>query len=134
MRCHKCKGESRVIDSVHTSDNENYRKRKCLECGRIFYTCEYMVYPNEEFMEEWYASHRKKQWLLNRKEAYRLKALEKKKQLEESVKHATWLVSRDPDNICALGKAKCSECGYVTKIGREALLHMCPSCNAIMDR
>lgn len=134
MRCHKCNGETRVIDSVHTADNENYRKRKCLKCGHIFYTCEYMVYANQEFMDEWHAAHRKKMWLLNRTEAAKLKALERKKQREASINHARWEVSRDPDNICALGYAKCSECGYTTKIGREPLPHMCPECKSIMDK
>lgn len=134
MKCTKCGGELRVVDSVHTLENEIYRRRKCLKCEHIMYTCEFMVYPNREFMDEWHAAHRKKIWLLNRTEAAKLKALEKKKEREASIKHARWEVTRDPDNICALGYAKCSDCGYTTKIGREALLHMCPECNAIMDQ
>lgn len=59
MICPKCEGKVRVIDSVHTNDNEEYRKRRCLNCGHTFYTAEYMVFANEEYMEEWREAHRK---------------------------------------------------------------------------
>lgn len=59
MKCPKCNGKVQVVDCVNTQYNEVYRKRKCTECGHVFYTCECMVYPDEEFKEEWNLSCRK---------------------------------------------------------------------------
>lgn len=54
MKCPKCNGKTTVTDNaLNTSDNEMYRKRKCLECGHIFYTTEYEVERNYKFSMEW---------------------------------------------------------------------------------
>ena len=58
MKCPKCDGKVRVIDYVHSRYNEEYRKRKCTECGHIFYTCECVVEYDASFKEEWNLSHR----------------------------------------------------------------------------
>lgn len=59
MKCPDCNGKVRTIDSVNTRYNEVYRKRKCTECGYIFYTCECTVKSDVEFKEEWNLSYRR---------------------------------------------------------------------------
>lgn len=61
MKCPKCSGKIQVTDTVHTADNEIYRKRKCLSCGRFFYTTEFEVEVTAEFLEEWYKAYRRTQ-------------------------------------------------------------------------
>lgn len=39
MTCPKCFGKTTVVESVHDVDTM-LRRRKCLECGRFFYTTE----------------------------------------------------------------------------------------------
>jgi len=54
MMCQKCKSEKiKTLAEVDVTWNEIYRKKKCLGCGRIFYTSEFEVEPNERFMKEW---------------------------------------------------------------------------------
>lgn len=60
MNCPKCKGKLTVCDTVDVEGtNEIYRKRKCLECGHIFFTVEFEVDYTEDFEEIWSKNHRK---------------------------------------------------------------------------
>lgn len=60
MTCPKCQSTRLgVMDSVNNNDaNETYRKRKCLECGKIFYTAEFEVEYGEMFANDWNKHHR----------------------------------------------------------------------------
>lgn len=116
MKCPKCEGKARNIDTVQTKDGETYRRRKCLDCGRIFYTCEYVVTLDAEFMEKWRASHR----MNPRRDTL-------------AVRYAKWQTSTNPDDREGLSTAKCSSCGYVVPVTRKALPHICPGCEAVMD-
>ena len=58
MKCSICAGKVRVIDNVN-KDSENYRKRKCDGCGRIFYTIEFEVEQDDQFNKDWSMYHRK---------------------------------------------------------------------------
>lgn len=60
MNCPKCKSTRLgVMDSVHNRDaNETYRKRKCTECGKIFYTVEFEAAYDELFAKDWNSNHR----------------------------------------------------------------------------
>lgn len=138
MKCQKCGGRLKVIDTVHTDENEIYRKRKCIDCEHTIYTAEYMIFPNAEFMDEWHAAYRKKEQTAEQK----AKALErrvnvvKRREPRRSVmdiKHARWQISTNPDGYKDLGTAKCSSCGEIVRIGRIALPRMCPGCEAIMS-
>lgn len=59
MKCSKCGGKVHVTDVVHTSQNEIYRRRKCVNCGNMYYTTESITRPDSDFLEEWSASYRK---------------------------------------------------------------------------
>ena len=124
MKCPKCEARAQCIDTVQTRDNETYRKRKCLECGHIFYTAEYMVFPNEEFMKEWHSVHR---W-----RAYD-RGQPKPRRSVFDITHSHWQVTKNPDDREGLGTAKCSSCGEVVPVGRKSLPHTCPGCNSVMD-
>ena len=58
MKCEKCSGKLRVIDSVNSPDNVIYRKRKCVNCGFIFYTIEFDV-EYSDIKKEWNKYYRK---------------------------------------------------------------------------
>jgi transcriptional regulator NrdR family protein len=58
MNCPKCSGRALVVDSV-LAEEENYRKRRCLDCNHVFYTVEYEAVRNEEFREQWKRNYRK---------------------------------------------------------------------------
>lgn len=47
MQCVQCKGNAKVKDSV-TIGSIIFRRRKCLECGNIFYTEESTVIRHPE--------------------------------------------------------------------------------------
>ena len=53
MKCPICYGKTKVIDTRHTSDNETYRKRKCVECDHEFLSIEFEVFLTEKVMEKW---------------------------------------------------------------------------------
>lgn len=53
MKCPKCGGDVRIVDIVRAADNELWRKKKCEDCKRIFYTIEFEVEENQQFKEEW---------------------------------------------------------------------------------
>ncbi|WP_418461870.1 hypothetical protein [Frisingicoccus sp.] len=43
MKCPKCNGETRIINSRLKEWNEVYRRRKCLGCGFRFSTMERII-------------------------------------------------------------------------------------------
>lgn len=53
MKCPKCGGEIKLLESINTPSNEIYRKRKCKDCKKIFYTIEFEVEDNKRFMDEY---------------------------------------------------------------------------------
>lgn len=63
MKCPKCKGETRVIDTRH--DNETMRCRVCKECGHRFYTLESErnIFSDKVFGYRWRINTR---WSKNR--------------------------------------------------------------------
>lgn len=67
MKCPKCAGEVRVRDTTYTEENEIYRRRKCLDCGHVFYTMEFEVEASPEFRKEWRKFHRTAKPNYNRK-------------------------------------------------------------------
>lgn len=55
MVCPKCGGRAIVKNTLHSEDNETYRKIKCADtpgCGHIFYTIEYEVEYNRQLKED----------------------------------------------------------------------------------
>ena len=58
MKCPVCNGNTELKDIVHAPDNEDYRRRKCKDCGRIFHTIEYEVTYDEQFADLWNKNHR----------------------------------------------------------------------------
>ena len=54
MRCPDCSGVLRTGDTLHIDKhNEIYRKRICTKCGKVLYTAEFEVEPDERFRKEW---------------------------------------------------------------------------------
>lgn len=54
MKCPKCtSNQIKKVKTVSVPWNEDYRKKKCLNCGHIFYTAEFEVEPNKRFRREW---------------------------------------------------------------------------------
>lgn len=50
MKCPKCDGKARVIDTIpNEQDHETYRRRVCLECGHKFYSVEFETEPTARF-------------------------------------------------------------------------------------
>jgi transcriptional regulator NrdR family protein len=62
MNCPKCNCSScTTIDTVQNrTDNEVYRKRKCRDCGHIFYTSEFEVEYSDQFKKDWNKHYRRK--------------------------------------------------------------------------
>lgn len=60
MKCPKCtKGKVIVMDIVHNeSKQETYRKKKCIDCGHIFYTAEFPVDYDRQLRKDWNANYR----------------------------------------------------------------------------
>lgn len=58
MKCPKCNYKTKVIDGVDTLNNKRYRKRKCINCGYMFYTSELVTVVSNSFLREWYLNHR----------------------------------------------------------------------------
>ena len=90
MNCPKCDDTVLVIDTVNLPSNEIYRKRKCSECGHIFYTAEFEVEHNQDFIDEWNANHRdtqstRKNMGRNKWNAYQRKRRKVRKTKEEKV-------------------------------------------------
>ena len=61
MICPYCKSKSTVCHETRSNndDNENYRKRKCHDCGQDFYTVEFVAEENESFVKAWRKAGRK---------------------------------------------------------------------------
>lgn len=59
MKCPVCEGKTKVLDVVHGDiDNEDYRRRKCLDCGYELYTAEIEVEYDERYKNNWLRNHR----------------------------------------------------------------------------
>lgn len=53
--CPKCGGISESFAIVHNKkDKETYRKRKCQNCGLVFYTVEFDVKPTRRLLGDWF--------------------------------------------------------------------------------
>lgn len=89
MKCDKCMGKTTVCDTVHTKENETYRRRKCLICDSVFFTMEFEVDANAEFKKEWRKAHR---------------ATKPSRTKESRKKYTIYL--RKNDNIVASGTAE----------------------------
>lgn len=65
MKCPKCGGKSTVKDTLHTEENETYRRIKCSDesCGYIFYTVEYEVEDSDALRKELFKCDRKRRGL-----------------------------------------------------------------------
>jgi transcriptional regulator NrdR family protein len=56
----KCGGKLRVLDNVkNPTENEIYRQKECVECGRRIFTVEYEVIVNQRFKADWANNYRK---------------------------------------------------------------------------
>ena len=64
MKCPKCSGKSVVADVKHKSD-ETHRKKKCKDCGHVFYTLEIIADDGAEYhaVNREFESKRYKKWL-----------------------------------------------------------------------
>lgn len=59
MTCPNCQHKTEVKDVVTDIDrNEIYRKRRCPNCGRAFYTIEFEIVFDEDVHEIWQKYHR----------------------------------------------------------------------------
>ena len=69
VTCPKCGGKARVVDAVMVpDDNERYRKKCCIDCSHIFYTIEFEVEADMDFLENWYTHHRNRNRKMVKKE------------------------------------------------------------------
>lgn len=59
MTC-ECGGKLVVTDSVHVTNDEIYRRRKCKKCSRVIFTSEFEVEHDECFKELWNKNYRKR--------------------------------------------------------------------------
>lgn len=53
MNCPKCNCKTRVTDVAHTDNNETYRRKRCSECGHVFFTIEFEADKDDAFWEDW---------------------------------------------------------------------------------
>ena len=62
MICEKCGSkEVKTVDTRHNDESyETYRQKVCKNCGRTFYTMEFEVEDDADFMESWCKNHRMK--------------------------------------------------------------------------
>jgi transcriptional regulator NrdR family protein len=51
-----------VRDTRHTDDNEDLRRRVCKTCKHTFYTIEFEVERDGDFLDEWCKYDRWKEW------------------------------------------------------------------------
>lgn len=58
MKCPKCNGKVQVVETIQMPENQVARRRKCLECGRRFYTSEQIVKADLEILDEMAKYHR----------------------------------------------------------------------------
>lgn len=59
MFCPKCGRQAGQVDHVVTDEKEVYRERYCHSCKHKFYTIEFEVENNSQFIKEW-RKHKKK--------------------------------------------------------------------------
>lgn len=60
MKCPNCGGKNYVCDTVHNyKTNEIYRRRKCTECKKVFYTVEFEIELTKDVRES-LSEYRKK--------------------------------------------------------------------------
>ena len=50
MKCPKCNGTVLVLDTKHI-DNATHRKKKCKDCGHVFFTFERIADNGAEFYD-----------------------------------------------------------------------------------
>ena len=96
MICTKCGGKIRVVDTYHSNNNEIYRRRKCDDCGRGFYTVEFEVDDDERLKQELRSTHRWKQSHNNAQCSY-LRAIHIRK-ITNQVRNA--VCPTCSDNLC----------------------------------
>lgn len=59
--CPRCGGDTKTIDTViNTDDNERYRRKRCIDCGRELFTTEHVVEADVSFIDNWHQYHRDK--------------------------------------------------------------------------
>lgn len=55
MKCPKCGGKAIVKNTLHTDDNETYRRIRCIHaetCGHVFWTIEYEIEYDDRLKKE----------------------------------------------------------------------------------
>ena len=74
MICPDCDSKNTsVIDYVFNPEtNEHYRLRRCKDCLYRFYSMEFIVEPNAQFMKEWKTHNRYVAYNEKKKEQRRL--------------------------------------------------------------
>ena len=54
MKCTICGERTRVVSTINNTDDfEIYRERKCLGCGRRYFTSEFEVDNDKDFRKLW---------------------------------------------------------------------------------
>ena len=59
MKCPKCGGRTKVIDTRYPSADETLRRRDCVVCEYIFFTIEYEINDDPRFRKCWKKCSRK---------------------------------------------------------------------------
>ena len=62
MICEKCGSKDvKTVETRHNDESyETYRQKVCRGCGRTFYTLEFEIEPDADFMDSWCSNYRKK--------------------------------------------------------------------------
>ena len=60
MKCPKCGHITQVTHLTTSGENEEYRRRRCRWCGRVFFTIEFDIEENEQLRNEWPEMFKKK--------------------------------------------------------------------------
>lgn len=89
MICPDCGSDNTgVIDYVFNPEtNEHYRLRKCKECLYRFYSTEFIIEPNAQFMREWKTHNRYVAYNAKKSEQRRLAKEKKNKERKANVKN-----------------------------------------------
>lgn len=54
LRCPECKSNKVVsVEEVRTAENEAYRRNRCIECGRMFYSLETEIEADKQMRYIW---------------------------------------------------------------------------------
>lgn len=81
MICPKCNAKSSIVGSIlNAGDNEVYRRRKCRECGHIFYSVEFEVDDNVAYRDYFNKAD------VKRREAKKQKRKEREQKKKEKLK------------------------------------------------